>query len=563
MNILNFHDLDCISHIFEIRSNIIYLAYKFRSHVLRKIMQPLKSFVPLSFLIMFAPLIIQAAETYVRDTSPPFVASDEAVYRTPTIVVSSKGTILAFAGKRDSHEDDSLIAVALRRSTDGGKTWLEEQIIAIGEETNSIACPVVIPASDAFDKERIFVLFLKNDLVDKRARNGGRALYRIVSKDDGQNWNKEKQITFQNANNNLTIDINANFKNSSGEDPSKVLIRSPHKWVWYGIGPGHGVYLSSQQEPKINGRIVFAARFTWDPQGIQDSCTQSDFIDNKEGIGDCSDKDRQTRTHLIYSDPDSKGRYKQWFMGAVADEKSSEAALAEKSNGEIIVTARRTGSKRWVFTSIDGGIQFSGKYQGPLDPGGCQASLISAGEDKEHIFISNPNSGALENQEDRINGSLQIKNGSEWIPKVRYSDKKYAFSGYSDLAVLTDKNNEGDIGVLFERGGYEIRECNNQKYSRIENRNLAIPFSSKKLGGKKQGRWHMIDFKVIPKELILENHHKNLKTRFESPRRGNISETLQREFKMPKNCKKIWSAKPPKSSTKKLESQSLGRRFSR
>ena len=261
-------------------------------------MKPIKSFVSLSFLIMFAPLIIQAAETYVRDTSPPFVASDEAVYRTPTIVVSSKGTILAFAGKRDSHEDDSLIAVALRRSTDGGKTWEEEQIIASGKETtNSIACPVVIPARDAFDKERIFVLFLKNDLVDKRARNGGRALYRIVSKDDGNNWNKGKKISFENADSDINISSN-----------KVAAIKNPHDWVWYGIGPGHGIYLT-QQDSGINGRIVFAARFTWDPQGIQDTCSQRDFIDNKEGIGDCSDNGRLTRTHLIYSDPDQQGRY--------------------------------------------------------------------------------------------------------------------------------------------------------------------------------------------------------------------------------------------------------------
>ncbi len=531
-------------------------------------MQPLKSFVSLSFLIMFAPLTIQATEIYKRETSPPFVASDEAVYRTPTIVVSSKGTILAFAGKRNSHHDDSLIKVALRRSTDGGKTWKKEQIIAEDKEiTNSIACPVVIPASDAFPKERIMVLFLKNDLVDKRARNGGRSVYRITSNNDGKkkSWNEEKQITFQNANNDLTIDINEKYKNSSGEDPSKVLIRSPHEWVWYGIGPGHGVYLSRQQDPKVNGRIIFAARFTWDPQGIQDTCTESDFIDNKEGIGDCSDEDRQTRTHLIYSDPDQQGRYKQWYMGAVADEKSSEAALEEASNGDIIVTSRRTGDKpRWLFTSTDGGEKFSSKTTGPIDPGGCQASLISVGENKEHIFISNPNSGVLENQEDRINGSLQIKNGNEWIPKVRYSDKKHAFSGYSDLAVLTNEDNKGDIGVLFERGGYEIRECNNQKYSMIENRKLAIPYSSKNLGDSKVGRWHMIDFKVIPKELLLENPDDKLKKHFERPKgKKNISKALRKQFKVPKNCETIWPEEPTKSSTTEPESQSLGRRFSR
>ena len=75
-----------------------------------------------------------------------------------------------------SHKDDSLIKVALRRSLDDGQTWETEQIIADGGDnvSASIACPVVIPASGSFSKERIMVLFLKNELVDKDARNGGR-----------------------------------------------------------------------------------------------------------------------------------------------------------------------------------------------------------------------------------------------------------------------------------------------------------------------------------------------------------------------------------------------------
>ena len=105
--------------------------------------------------------ILLGDEVYVRSTTPPFIASDNAVYRTPTLAISSDGTILAFAGKRASHKDDSLIKVALRRSRNDGQTWKTEQIIADGGDSvsASIACPVVIPASGSFSKERIVVLF--------------------------------------------------------------------------------------------------------------------------------------------------------------------------------------------------------------------------------------------------------------------------------------------------------------------------------------------------------------------------------------------------------------------
>src|SRR4051794_35696010 len=65
------------------------------------------------------------------DPSPPeltdvFTAGKDgyALYRIPGIVVTAKGTVLAYfeARKRDSG-DWGTIDLMLRRSTDGGKTW--------------------------------------------------------------------------------------------------------------------------------------------------------------------------------------------------------------------------------------------------------------------------------------------------------------------------------------------------------------------------------------------------------------------------------------------------------
>ena len=132
--------------------------------------------------------------------------------------------------------------------------------------------------------------------------------------------------------------------------------------------------------------------------------------------------------------------------------------MEEASNGDLIVSVRRTGDERSIYISKDAGDTFSKDYPGPIDPDGCQASLLAAGENKEYILISNPDSEASKEQEDRVNGSLQIKNGEIWDYSVRYSDRTTAFSGYSDLAILKNSENEGDIGVLFERGGEEICE---------------------------------------------------------------------------------------------------------
>ena len=57
-------------------------------------------------------------------------------------------------------------------------------------------------------------------------------LYKIVSRNNGKTWGKEKQIEFENVDE--VLDLNA------GEGSSSVSVKSPHKWSWYGIGPGHG-----------------------------------------------------------------------------------------------------------------------------------------------------------------------------------------------------------------------------------------------------------------------------------------------------------------------------------
>ena len=77
--------------------------------------------------LLLAPLAaLHAAEPLLErsEVFPPGL-NGIARYRIPGIVVTTKGTILAYceARKNDS-KDWGEIEVHLRRSTDGGKTWL-------------------------------------------------------------------------------------------------------------------------------------------------------------------------------------------------------------------------------------------------------------------------------------------------------------------------------------------------------------------------------------------------------------------------------------------------------
>src|SRR5690348_3838593 len=86
----------------------------------------------------FAPTSLDAAETKAAATAaepyfhtqPLFEAGRDGYrcYRIPAIAVAPKGAILAAAaGRFNGHGDWSNTDLMLRRSTDGGQTWDEQQ----------------------------------------------------------------------------------------------------------------------------------------------------------------------------------------------------------------------------------------------------------------------------------------------------------------------------------------------------------------------------------------------------------------------------------------------------
>src|SRR4051812_43651913 len=83
-----------------------------------------------TLVITLTLLLISAARTFAGDAvlekSDLFHRGDEgyAVYRIPGIVVTTKGSILAYCeARRKGTGDWEQIDIFVRRSTDGGKTW--------------------------------------------------------------------------------------------------------------------------------------------------------------------------------------------------------------------------------------------------------------------------------------------------------------------------------------------------------------------------------------------------------------------------------------------------------
>lgn len=302
-------------------------------------------------------------------------------YRIPAIVATKKNTLLAFAeGRRGGAGDAGNIDLLLRRSFDRGKTWQPVQTVAdLGDDTIGNPAPVVDQATGD-----IILLMTRNGgkITEQMIENGEgiRTVWITRSKDDGATWATPVEISDQ--------------------------VRRAD-WTWYATGPGNGIQL------RKSGRLVIPCDHT--------------------RLGS-----KARHSHLIYSDDHGA----TWKIGAIAEVKTNESAVAELANGELVLNMRSYHGKnrRAVQRSKDGGLTL-----GPLtldealiEPV-CQASLIAYR--RKSLVFSNPASTKREKMTVRRSDD----GGKTWVwSKVLHEGP----SAYSSLVELR----KGDVGVLYERG---------------------------------------------------------------------------------------------------------------
>lgn len=138
-------------------------------------------------------------------------------YRIPALVVTTKGTLLAFCeGRKDSIRDHGDIDLLLRRSIDEGKTWSEQAIVHEEGATKKITIGNPCPVVDR-DTGAVWLAFCRDN----------RDVFMTHSDDDGKSWVEP-------------IEITADVKKKG--------------WGWYATGPGHGIQLT---RGKYKGRLVF------------------------------------------------------------------------------------------------------------------------------------------------------------------------------------------------------------------------------------------------------------------------------------------------------------------
>lgn len=351
----------------------------------------------LSAVTMAIPMAVHAMEVADSLTSTNVFVSGEGgyhTYRIPSLLVTTRGTLLAFVeGRKGGSGDSGDIDLLLKRSTDQGRTWQAALTVwDDGSNTCGNPCPVVDR-----DSGMIWLLTTWNRGDDPESKiiaqqsKDTRRVFVFHSNDDGLSWSPARELT-------------ADVKRTN--------------WTWYATGPGAGIQI---ERGLPRGRLVI-------PCDHIESGTQHYY------------------SHVIYSDD----RGQTWQLGgSTPQHQVNECEVVELTGNQLLLNMRnydRNERTRQQAISSDGGLTWTQQRHVPelIEPI-CQASIQryswpNAGRSGVLLF-ANPASTKREH----ITIRASFDDGQTW-PVSRLLDPRPA--AYSCLAVLPDSS----VGILYEAG---------------------------------------------------------------------------------------------------------------
>lgn len=311
-------------------------------------------------------------------------------YRIPSLLVTPKGTLLAFCeGRKTSASDDGDIDLLLRRSSDGGRTWGDAELVHEEGGTRPVTignpCPVVDRSTGT-----IWLAFCRNNT----------DVFVTSSTDDGRTWAAPRAIT--------------------------EAVKEP-TWGWYATGPGVGIQMKGGPHP---GRLVIP-------------CDHGETVAGS----------RVMSSHVIYSDDHGRSWRLGGTVDRHTDEcqvvelPGGELLINMRNYWGRDGGRPERGNMRAVARSRDGGETWSApEFDATLIEPICQASLIAVdapdGAVDPTLIFSNPAS-----KEARRNMTIRVsRDGGESWPVAIPVDP--GPSAYSCMAALPD----GGIELLYERG---------------------------------------------------------------------------------------------------------------
>lgn len=361
-----------------------------------------------------------AAERATATRSKPFFAvtnlfevGEEGYrsYRIPAIVITKRGTVLAFCAARREASDWAEIKIVMRRSTDGGRTWEPRRILAESPgATVDNPTPIV-------DRETGTIHLLYQIDYAK--------CMHVRSEDDGATFGPP-------------VDITAVFDG----------FREQYDWNVLAPGPGHGIQLS-------NGRFVVPIWLSPGGKAHRPSRTGVIYSDDRGATW--------RRGELL---PDAFKNMNESVAVQLSDGRVMLNIRNEDPRYRRAISFSGNGATGWsppeLHTALYDPICFASLLRLP-DASDGRSRLLFANPDSRRSKTAPLDWGARPRE--RLTVRLSYDDGRTWpIGRVIESGR----AGYSDLAVGTD----GTIYCLFERG-HVPNDPLNMRFMSVARFNLA------------------------------------------------------------------------------------------
>eukprot|EP01084_Bolivina_argentea_P077303 140189_1 len=311
-----------------------------------------------------------------------------ACYRIPSILITTNGTLIAFAeGRKYSCGDHGYVDIVYKRSFDSGKTWSSLSILYSNSTSKTVYHTIGNP-SPVEDKNngKIWILFCKDN----------KQIYSSFSIDNGNTWSL----------------------------PPKQLntINNPN-WNWVATGPPSGLQIINNNNNNNISRLIFP--IDWSIPNMY-----------------------STKGYIVYSDDSGNSwQISKEFGGN--NYWPNESQAVQLNNGSIFINSRTGKNDSWYrlgSISNDAGNSFiDTNYIKQLrdTEGGCEGSMIMASNG--NIYYSGLTPSAI--TANRINMTLHFSKdqGNSWQFMTVIEPGS---SAYSSLVEIKSKNS---IAVLYGR----------------------------------------------------------------------------------------------------------------